>query len=67
MAAALRMALLACDDAGRYDVAAAQAWWRDRGAALRDSSKPARATPVGAMTMAIDLRGRSGKSHRAIA
>jgi serine/threonine-protein kinase len=64
-AAALRTALLACDDAGRYDLAAAQAWWRDRGATLRASSKPARATGAGVVTMAIDLRGRSGNSRHA--
>lgn len=60
-AAVLRTALLACEDAGRYDVAAAQAWWRDRGAELRASARPARPTAAGVVTMAIDLRGRSGQ------
>jgi eukaryotic-like serine/threonine-protein kinase len=59
-AAALRDALLACEDARRYDAAAAQAWWRDRGARLRASARPSRAAATGVVTMAIDLRGRSG-------
>jgi len=57
-AQALRAALLACADAGRYDVAAARAWWRDQGAELRTRAKVAPSQRHGA-TMAIDLRGRT--------
>ena len=60
-AAALRTALLACDDAAGYDVAAAQVWWRDRGSKLRASAKAARAKSTGVLTMGIDLRGRSAE------
>jgi predicted Ser/Thr protein kinase len=61
-AQALRAALLACADAGKYDVAAARAWWTDRGATLRARSKAKRAGAHGA-TMAIDLRGRGAGDH----
>jgi serine/threonine-protein kinase len=64
-AAALRDALLRCDDAERYDVEAAQTWWRGRGAELRASSKPARGGVTKGVTMAIDLRGRSGGGSQA--
>jgi serine/threonine protein kinase len=56
-AEALRASLLACADAGKYDVAAARAWWADRGATLRTRSKAERARTKVA-TMAIDLSGR---------
>ncbi|MBL9012614.1 MAG: hypothetical protein JNL83_00465, partial [Myxococcales bacterium] len=36
-AAALRVALLACEDASRYDPIASRAWWGGRGAELRTS------------------------------
>jgi serine/threonine-protein kinase len=54
--ASLRSALLACEDASRYDQAAAFAWWRDRRAAPpTERARDATASPA---TMAIDLRGR---------
>ncbi len=53
---ALREALLACGDAARYDVEAARAWWRERGAVLR--ARPKSAPSEGHATMAVDLRGR---------
>jgi serine/threonine-protein kinase len=56
-AEALRSALLACADANRYDVVAARAWWRTRGATLRERPVTARSEDRGA-TVAIDLRGR---------
>ncbi len=58
-AEAMRAALGACADAGKYDLAAAQAWWTDRGATIRARSKAKRAGAHGA-TMAINLRGRAG-------
>jgi eukaryotic-like serine/threonine-protein kinase len=56
-AEAMRAALFACADAGRFDAAAARAWWTDRGATLRAGTKAKRAG-AHAATMAIDLRGR---------
>jgi serine/threonine-protein kinase len=56
-AEALRAALLACADAAKYDVGAARAWWKGRGAELRARAKEKRTAASGA-TMAIDLRGR---------
>ena len=54
----LRAALLACEDAARYDMDAARLWWRERGARLRTSSR-VNADRVGhASTMAIDLHDR---------
>jgi serine/threonine-protein kinase len=57
-AAALRVALLACRAAERYDAVGACAWWRRARAARATDAK----VPVGgggpAPTMAIDLRGR---------
>jgi serine/threonine-protein kinase len=62
-AQAMQAALLACADAGKYDVAAARAWWTDRGATLRARSKEKRPGAHGA-TMAIDLRGRGAGDRR---
>ena len=56
-AQAMRAALFACADAGKFDAAAARAWWTDRGATLRAGSKAKQAGAHG-KTMAIDLRGR---------
>jgi serine/threonine protein kinase len=56
-APALRAALLACADAGKYDVDAARAWWTDRGATLRARVNAKRTGARGAM-MTIDLHGR---------
>jgi hypothetical protein len=56
-AQAMREALLACADAGKYDVAAARAWWTDGGATLRARSKARQAGAHGA-TMAIDFSRR---------
>ncbi|MGZ3418786.1 MAG: serine/threonine-protein kinase [Polyangiales bacterium] len=55
-AAALRASLLACEDASRYDAAAARTWWRERGGILRASAR----TPVSgtAPTVTIELHGR---------
>ncbi|HXN30244.1 MAG TPA: CHASE domain-containing protein [Polyangiaceae bacterium] len=61
-AQAMHAALLACADAGKYDVAAARVWWTDRGATLRARSKAKRAG-AHAATMAIDLRGRGAGDH----
>jgi serine/threonine protein kinase len=61
-AEAMRAALAACADAGRYDVAAARAWWAGRGATLRAGSQAKRGGAHGA-TMAIDLRGREALAH----
>jgi hypothetical protein len=58
-AEALRAALVACADAGKYDLAVARAWWADRGATIRARSKAKRAGAHGA-TMAINLSGRAG-------
>jgi serine/threonine-protein kinase len=63
-AEALRDALLACADAGRYDLAEGRAWWRERGAALRARpSKPH--SDRQAVTLAIDLSGRASLTSRA--
>ena len=56
-AQALLADLLACADAGKYDVAAARAWWTDRGATLRARVKAKRTGARRAM-MTIDLHGR---------
>jgi len=56
-AAALLAALLACEDAARYDRAAAFAWWSHRGAELRSS--PRGNVSGSSATMAVDLRGRN--------
>jgi CHASE1-domain containing sensor protein len=58
-AAALRVALLACRDAERYDTVAACAWWRARAARATDTKAPV-GSGASAPTMAIDLRGRQG-------
>ena len=57
-AATMLASLLDCEDAARYDKAAAFAWWRDRDARLRAGS-PAPVTGPSA-TMAVDFRGRDG-------
>jgi hypothetical protein len=55
-AGALRTALMACADFARYDVAAATAWWRDRGSNL---AVPATAESAGSPpTMMVDLQRR---------
>jgi hypothetical protein len=59
-ATALREALLACEDARRYDPQTSRAWWRDRGTALRAGGRPAGRSGSSAPSMAIDLRGRTG-------
>jgi hypothetical protein len=56
-AAALLAALLACEDASRYDRAAAFAWWSRRGAELRGSRTGS--VSGSSATMAVDLRGRN--------
>jgi serine/threonine-protein kinase len=53
----LLSALLACEDASRYDKSAAFAWWRTRGATLRSSA--ARLASTSPRTMAIDFRSRN--------
>lgn len=61
-AAALRAALLRCEDAGRYDVAASRAWWNARGAELRASGAGASrsgSSPPPAVTVSrLDARAR---------
>jgi serine/threonine-protein kinase len=65
-AAILRSELLACDSARAYDVAAAAAWWKDRGAALRSSARPATPVSGNETTMMIDLVDRDERTdHRA--
>jgi serine/threonine-protein kinase len=59
-AVALRVALLGCTDAAKYDASAASVWWRDRRSAA-GASQP-EITSASAPTMAIDLRGRDGAS-----
>jgi eukaryotic-like serine/threonine-protein kinase len=56
-AEAFRKRLLACADAGTYDVEKARSWWRDRAATLRTPRKLQR-SGSGLETMAIDLRRR---------
>ncbi|MEO8180506.1 MAG: hypothetical protein ABI895_16840 [Deltaproteobacteria bacterium] len=62
--AALLAALLSCEDAPRYDKAAAFRWWRERGAKLRSSA--ARTTLGSSATMAVDLRGRNDAAALAV-
>jgi serine/threonine-protein kinase len=57
-AAALRTALLACNDARSYDLAATRLWWQQRGATLRTSARLGLGSAAPATTMAIDLHGR---------
>ena len=54
-AAALRAALLACEDAARYDPQAARAWWNTRGAELRRGRASGRseASPPPSMTVRL--------------
>lgn len=54
----LRAQLLACADAGKWDPAAARAWWRDQGTRIR-SQKTIPPAPSGSNTMVIDLRRRT--------
>jgi hypothetical protein len=56
--------LLSCEDAPRYDKAAAFRWWRERGAKLHSSA--ARTTLGSSATMAIDLRGRNDPAALAL-
>jgi serine/threonine-protein kinase len=66
-AATLRTALLACADAGRFDLAAARAWWQAHRASQKDKPSPldpiddAGAPPA---TMAIDLGRRNAETLR---
>jgi serine/threonine protein kinase len=53
----LRAALLACDDAPRYDSAAARSWWLHKGEQLCVRASAAQSVEHGA-TMMIDLRER---------
>jgi hypothetical protein len=55
-AATLLASLLDCEDAARYDKAAAFAWWQDRSVRLRAGPPPV-VTGANA-TMAVDFRGR---------
>jgi serine/threonine-protein kinase len=64
-AAALRAALLACEDAGRYDRAAACAWWREHRPV--PGAGAARIATGSAATMAVDLRGRANAGSPAAA
>jgi serine/threonine-protein kinase len=57
-ATALRMALLGCVDAAKYDASAASQWWRDRRSAAPKVA-PSEIISTSAPTMAIDLRGRN--------
>jgi hypothetical protein len=69
-AAVLRAALLACADARHNDVAAAQAWWQARRAALKDHPRPLEAIDsVGSRpaTMAIDLGARGATALKTVA
>jgi serine/threonine protein kinase len=59
-ATVLREALLACEDARRYDPQLSRDWWRDRGATLRASGRSGAQSGSSPPTMAIDLRGRPG-------
>jgi serine/threonine-protein kinase len=54
-AQALRAALLACEDAARYDADAAREWWRDR---ARRTERDAPAPEAHAATIEIDLSER---------
>ena len=54
-AAQLNAALLACEDATRYDRDAAVAWWRERGGAPRSGKASAPGSPT-SMTVALDHR-----------
>jgi serine/threonine-protein kinase len=56
-AEALRAALLACEDASRYDRQAAFAWWLAHRPKLH--ADEARVATGSGATMAVDLRGRS--------
>jgi serine/threonine protein kinase len=53
----LLTALMGCEDAHRYDRAAALAWWRVRRA--RVVGEQARVLTPSNATMAVDLRGRN--------
>jgi serine/threonine-protein kinase len=55
-AATLLASLLDCEDAARYDKAAAFAWWRRRGTGVRAGSPPVVAGS--GATMTVDFRGR---------
>lgn len=61
-AAALRSALLACEDASRYDREAASAWWLTHRPELHTGE--ARIATGSPATMAVDLRGRSLLAQR---
>jgi serine/threonine-protein kinase len=56
-AATLLASLLGCEDAARYNKAAAFAWWRRRGAGVRAGSPPVVAGS--GATMTVDVRGRA--------
>jgi serine/threonine-protein kinase len=57
-ASALRAALLACADAGKYDAPAATLWWRDRRATAAGAGRHD-GISGSATTMSIDLRDRN--------
>ena len=63
-ASSLRAALLACQDASRYDRAEALAWWVEH-RANRHRGEP-HVAPRSPATMAVDLRGRSAPPAAAI-
>jgi hypothetical protein len=65
-AAMLRTALRACADAGRYDLAAARAWWRDHRASEKDDPSALDGGGSRPATMAIDLGGRSTEALRPV-
>jgi hypothetical protein len=58
-AAALRTALLACQDAPAFDASAARAWWQAHRAAANANPPVAGPPHSRPATMAIDLGGRS--------
>jgi serine/threonine-protein kinase len=55
-ASALRESLIACEDAPRYDAAAARKWWSERGATLRASARTLASERASSVT--IELQGR---------
>ena len=63
-AALLRTALLACADAGHYDLAAARTWWRVHRASRKDTPRALDGEDSRPATMAIDLGGRSTEALR---
>ena len=62
-AALLRTALLACTDAGHYDLASARAWWQAHRASRKDNPSAIDGDGSRPATMAIDLGGRSTEAR----